>query len=299
MFKTTKRNRETLQEEGALNRNHEPSISATVKDAILLAAAIGIPFLWVDSLCIVQDDEYSRNIHLSSMAVIYANASVTMIAAAGEDADYGIPGVLGGSRTRDKPCRIIQTNSDLRWVVGPMDPGWPYRSKWDTRGWQVDILYLSLRYTLIWYEHFRTFQESLLSTKLLVLDEYASWHCSCCRVQENMESNEEDACPTLRIGIGPTSKQKLKEFATAEPYTAWGFVVERYNTRRLTYDQDVLPAIAGISSVMEAFLEDTFFYGLSMKSLWVGLLWNSQQGLRRRKATIPGAGGAHIDSLPS
>jgi hypothetical protein len=112
-----------------------------------------------------------------------------------------------------------------------------------------------------------------------------------------MESNEKDAGPALRIGIGPTSKQKLEKFAMAEPHTAWGFVVERYNTRSLTNDLDAFPAIARIPSVMEAFLKDTFFYNLPMKSLWVGLLWRSQQGLRRRKVTRPGAEGAHIDNL--
>ena len=129
MFKTTKRNRKTLQEDGVLNRDHEPSIPATVRDAILLTAEIGVPYLWVDSLCIVQDDDDSRNIHLSSMAAIYANTSVTLIAAAGEDVDHGILGVLGGSHTRDKPCRIIRTDSGLRWVLGPIYPGWPYQSK--------------------------------------------------------------------------------------------------------------------------------------------------------------------------
>jgi hypothetical protein len=128
MFKTTRRNKNILKEEGALNNVHTPPIPATVKDAILLAAGIGLPYIWIDSLCIVQDDEDSSNIHLSSMAATYANARLTIVAAAGKNADHGIPGVPGGSRTCDKPCHIIQTESGLRWVVEPIFYDWPYGS---------------------------------------------------------------------------------------------------------------------------------------------------------------------------
>jgi hypothetical protein len=141
MFRTTRRNRNILKEEGALNKVHNPPIPATVKDAILLAAEIGLPYIWIDSLCIVQDDEDSRNIHLSSMAAIYANAHLTIVAAAGKIADHGIPGVPGGSRTRDKPCHIIRTDSDLRWVVEPIFYDWSHGSIWTTRGWQVNVPY--------------------------------------------------------------------------------------------------------------------------------------------------------------
>jgi hypothetical protein len=113
MFKTTQRNINILKEEGASNKVQNPPIPATVKDAILLAAGIGLPYIQIDSLCIVQDDEDSRNIHLSSMAAIYVNARLTIVAAAGKNADHGIPGVPRGSRTRDELCRIIRTDSGL------------------------------------------------------------------------------------------------------------------------------------------------------------------------------------------
>jgi hypothetical protein len=47
----------------------------------------------VDALCIVQDDEQSKHIEMSRMDQIYRNAYLTIIAAAGKDANAGLPGV--------------------------------------------------------------------------------------------------------------------------------------------------------------------------------------------------------------
>jgi len=58
-----------------------------------LARLLGETYLWVDSLCIVQDDENLKQDQLQQMAAIYAKASITIMAANGMDADYCLPGI--------------------------------------------------------------------------------------------------------------------------------------------------------------------------------------------------------------
>jgi exosome complex RNA-binding protein Rrp42 (RNase PH superfamily) len=118
-----------------LSSAHDPLVPATVSDAILLAAAIGVHYVWVDSLCIVQDDEKLDNVHLASMAAICANAYVTIVAAVGKDARHGIAGVPKGSHTRNLPCRIIQSEIGLKWLPRKLHKAWPTDFKWNTRGW--------------------------------------------------------------------------------------------------------------------------------------------------------------------
>ena len=64
----------------------------TIRDAMEVTRRLGYRFLWVDRLCIVQDDEATKPAHLASMAAIYGNSSITIIADNVGD-DEGLPGV--------------------------------------------------------------------------------------------------------------------------------------------------------------------------------------------------------------
>ena len=77
----------------------------TVEDAIVVTAALGAEFLWVDRLCIKQDDDVDKARLVPQMHLIYGNAELTIVAAAGADCDAGLPGVRPGSRTKQQ--RVI------------------------------------------------------------------------------------------------------------------------------------------------------------------------------------------------
>jgi hypothetical protein len=62
-LRTLESNKEEFCENGSLSR-HWTELPATVQDAILLTEALGISYLWVDRLCIVQDDEDSQKQHI-------------------------------------------------------------------------------------------------------------------------------------------------------------------------------------------------------------------------------------------
>jgi len=55
----------------------------TIRDAIHVTSAIGYKYLWVDSLCIVQDDEKDRHNQINMMDEIYSNAALTLAAGSG------------------------------------------------------------------------------------------------------------------------------------------------------------------------------------------------------------------------
>jgi hypothetical protein len=58
---------------------------ATYIDAVRVARALSIPFLWIDSLCIIQDDDTDRDYELGRMQNTFRNASLVLIAASAED----------------------------------------------------------------------------------------------------------------------------------------------------------------------------------------------------------------------
>lgn len=116
----------------------------TVKDATSFAASIGIEWLWVDRMCI-QQDEHEKSRLIPLMKDIFALAEVTIVAADGKDAYSGLPGV-SLRRGEEKPFKhrkmfkgvavLPATNSFNALFDGCV---------WRTRGWSVMPSKLSLR----------------------------------------------------------------------------------------------------------------------------------------------------------
>ncbi|KAH8599899.1 heterokaryon incompatibility protein-domain-containing protein [Bisporella sp. PMI_857] len=137
-----------LMQAGSL-RDECPGLSQCIKDSLVLCEKLGINFLWVDSLCIKQDDLSDQETYIENMAVIYSMALVTIVAAAGNDHSAGLPGVRPGSRNK-KQC--IERVEGLC-----LSPTQCYQlavqnSVWATRGW--------------------TLQEKELSYQLLIFTDY-------------------------------------------------------------------------------------------------------------------------------
>ena len=70
----------------------------TIEDSIELALALGYTYLWVDSICLSQDDLDNHITLTVEMNSIYEGAYLIIITAAGEDAELGLLGVTPNSR---------------------------------------------------------------------------------------------------------------------------------------------------------------------------------------------------------
>ena len=87
----------------------------TVQDAITLTRSLGVPYLWVDALCLIQNSKYDLQMGIEDMLMIYDNALFTIVAAAGSDANADLPGVRPG--TRDLMKQSENLGQGIRAVV--------------------------------------------------------------------------------------------------------------------------------------------------------------------------------------
>jgi hypothetical protein len=107
-------------------------LPAVITDAMLLTAEIGERYLWIDSLCIIQDDVTKRHATINNMNLIYGNAILTIIAAEGSAATAGLPGV--GTRPRSQKQEHAVVGPHLKLIV-PHSLKTLGRTTWATRAW--------------------------------------------------------------------------------------------------------------------------------------------------------------------
>jgi hypothetical protein len=83
--KTVKATLRELQQPSALKSSlFATQLPETIRNAMDLVKAAGETYLWVDALCIVQDDAESLRRNLDKMSLIHAGAVFCIVAAAGQ-----------------------------------------------------------------------------------------------------------------------------------------------------------------------------------------------------------------------
>jgi hypothetical protein len=97
-FILTEENLPNLKRRGPLSTG-DPASPQTIRDAMILCKRLNERYLWVDSICVVQDgDTQDKLIQIGQMDKTYQQAKMAIVAAYGIDAHAGLPGVCPGSR---------------------------------------------------------------------------------------------------------------------------------------------------------------------------------------------------------
>ncbi|KAI0407100.1 HET-domain-containing protein [Xylaria palmicola] len=203
-------------------------LPSLVQDAMAVTQRIGFRYLWVDRYCIDQADPAVKHGQIQQMGSIYGNAEVTIIAAAGKDENYGLPGV-----GRDRPATTTVAHTSgvtVLWLA--KDPQAAVTSSyWSTRGW--------------------TFQEAILSHRRLVFtDEQVYFECHAMNTFESLRipldklhiKNRSKSYENLRGGVFGRNRK-------AEVFNQYLSNVEEYSTRKLTFPEDSLNAFQGIAQL--------------------------------------------------
>ena len=261
-FRTTKADLTFLQSEGSLHETRtRDGLSGTIQRAMYFTSLLDVDFLWVDCLCIVQDDPIHTTSQINSMASIYSNSYLTLCAADGVDAESGLLGIRQCS-----PPRNIQQDI-LAFADGRMSSNWvrymPCKdSVYDKRAW--------------------TFQEKVLSRRTLSFTAKGlEWKCQeLCAEEQTLQ---------LERSTGAFMEYKINRADTLWPcLSKWNFLVSSYLTRGLTYEEDILRAFSGILESLSSSMLGGFLFGLPQRFFDAALLWVPRENLTRRLDTETG-----------
>ncbi|EIW87362.1 HET-domain-containing protein, partial [Coniophora puteana RWD-64-598 SS2] len=108
-------------------------LPGTITDSILLTRLLGERYLWVDALCIVQDDPADKVIQIGVMERIYGFALLTIFAAGGTTAHAPLPGLRANTREVHQRIENVQNLLFSAALPGPDEA--IARTAWNTRGW--------------------------------------------------------------------------------------------------------------------------------------------------------------------
>jgi hypothetical protein len=249
-FATVRSNFADLSKAGGLLK-YWARLPAVLKDAIYLTKALGIPYLWIDRLCIVQDDAESKQHNISWMASIYANSYLAIVAAEGTDANDGIQGIGSDSGPRGGivKYRFGSINCTRR--------AEPEKSKvWHTRGW--------------------TFQERNLARRSLVFHgTTVHWECQQNIIQENITRPI-----TIDKRTSPSEYRfDLKRWPDFEQYAE---LCQRFSRRELRFAEDVMDAFSSTTNALTKGFPGGFLYAMPKIQFSLSLLWTHHDPAKRR-----------------
>lgn len=226
-----------LQRPGILDDEEASGwISPLVRHAIYLTSVLGERYLWVDTLCIAHGDGTTAD-QLDLMGAIYASALVTIIAADG-DAQEGIAGLKGvpGSPRRDAQQWLIPFGDDGTIIARTNSP-------------------FSLIHGGAYFERGWTFQEHKMATrKIFFKDGMAHWECQCSLWHEDLSQGVE-----LDKYIEPRLREVLAGFPMLNGLSN---IIGNYNDLELRYEEEALPGIMGLLSVLSRSFTGGFLYGI-------------------------------------
>lgn len=274
MLKTTRDTVLALQQPGALTTTFADRIPATIRHAMGLIPQLGEKYLWVDSLCLVQDDEQLFRLNIQHMASIFETAVLTLVVADGEDAQYELRGLHGISKPRSLPPVLLLTDqaSVTTRLCGKIQ-----RSKWATRGW--------------------TLQEQLFSRrKLVFIQDSVRWICRENSYYEDVNSPFNlDPSMLYFDGGGYIEKRSIQDLSLYFPDLSILIdLLAEYSGRDLTYEEDVIPAFSSTLNVLRRGFPRGFIYGLPVSFLDAALIWRTSLSRPRRSSS-----GSQADCPPS
>ncbi|KAK6437638.1 hypothetical protein LTR95_006167 [Oleoguttula sp. CCFEE 5521] len=223
----------------------EDELPMTFRDAIKCVRALGIAYLWIDALCIRQDDALDKNTEIFKMGDIYTGSQIT-IEASGASTVYES---FLETNARPEPGVLV------KWQDFPV-PLY-VRLTQPVRIWD-DILRSAV------HQRAWTLQERILAPRTLSFGTaHVSFECSSGIIDDVYRETQP---PEKWHGMSKfevvESRRDVREHDVKVLISSWRDTVQNYSKRKMTDASDRLPAIGGLAKRLHSAIGGTYVAGL-------------------------------------
>jgi hypothetical protein len=254
------------------------SLPKTLQDAVTITRRLGLKYLWIDALCIIQGDADDWVRESSQMCNVYSNAHLTITGANSSGTSAGIfNSQTFGSSTKELRYKgttvyvrneLARTHDVYSILMRNDDPD--TFEPINRRAWTLQEALLSNRVL-----HYRSSE--------LVWECNEMRRCECGYGSAAISPSDEASNRIIRQPdiFGPMSLPKMHQ--------KWAEVVQLFTERQLGYDEDKLPALSGLAKKFAETLkvvESSGQNGMYLAGIWCSnlarsLLWSVEDDLYR------------------
>lgn len=237
----------------------DESTPSCIRDAFKVARTLGIRYLWIDVLCIIQGDLKDWERQSAQMANVYRGAFAVICAAASESCHQGFLERNKHSacvKFRSKINPAINGHYNIRWhstiskaLYGGSDTDDQDRcnSRWATRGW--------------------TFQESCLAVRAIIFGRTKLHYTSGV---ELLWTENEEPCINLK-----ERKYTRESFESLDNryMSGWLEQIQSFTSRQYSDPRDKLPALSGLAVLASHGNPENYLAGVRKPQLHRDLMW--------------------------
>ncbi|KAF5628032.1 tol [Fusarium sp. NRRL 52700] len=256
------------------------TIPPTFQDAIQLANALDVEYIWIDSLCIIQDSKDDWQTEAAQMASIYSLSYVTLSATAAQDSAAGL---RKQHPMLKYPCETIPSWTGFENQIPPVPVRIVNRSAF------CDAVLAQPLFRRGW-----VFQEWILSPRTIHVARDQLWWTSASvmtsggfAANETCEGFDFDVHREYIHTMAPGGLYSMENRSEESLQLVWHTLLQEYMSRSLTFESDRLVAFAGIASFYQSHAKikaNSYLAGIWRHVLLQDLLWTISEG---RKVSPP------------
>ncbi|KAI0594882.1 heterokaryon incompatibility protein-domain-containing protein [Biscogniauxia sp. FL1348] len=238
-------------------KTHWEEIPLTIRDSIDLVKNLGQRYLWVDSICLIQDDDEDKGKGIMAMDLVYELSLLTIVAGGGINANSGLPGVRPGTRGASNQV-MAEVLPGIKLVLRHTVDDLLRAARYSGRGW--------------------TFQEYYLSRRRLVfINDTVYFKC-----HEGYWSEVEDGLLVRPDSVAEQGQVLHK--LNGDIFHMLGQLLVKYSTRSLTDQNDAVNAMLGVCRRIADHAQCPLLLGIPVIAFdWFILFYPCVTGMQRRK----------------
>ena len=228
----------------------------TFQEAMAFALKMGVRYIWIDSLCIIQDSAEDWETESKKMANIYTDGHFTIAASRSRGSEQGLYSesppenigekmVVSSSNGKEYPFRFRKPIDHNTWPL--LKRAWVYQERWLSRR----IFHFAIE-EIVW--------ECMESTR-----------CECSHAVSAWDKSRSIDSKALHHKV-------LASASSDDLADQWREMVTKYASMSLTYTKDIFPALSGLAKTMESRGMRDYCAGSWKEGLTIDLLWRMKTG---------------------